>query len=66
MIQTFEKYKRQIPDTTGNYLFNEDAEVFATEIMLPLNAELWPEATEAFKEQWEAEHPVEEPEEIET
>lgn len=60
MIELHDNYKIQRPDATGNYLFNENAAVFATEITLPLNAEPWPEVTEAFKEQWEAEHQIDE------
>lgn len=39
---------------------NEDERIFASKVLTP-DVSLWREATQAEKEQWEAAHPIEEP-----
>ena len=60
--------RKQVPSNPDNWLYQkqgEDTCVFSKFVFLGVNAQEWEECDEAFKTQWELEHPEPEVEEVE-
>ena len=60
--------RKQTPEIEGDWLYKDenDIRMFSQEVYLPDGAALWSECTNEEKEQWEAEHPINEPPENQT